>query len=635
MDNIESNNTIEENKDNKLLGVKKERETKPNYFTEEDSYNNFEYKNKYISTDVELIKSYSKNIFERINQSPIEIINIIVWPYINFNQISLDTFITFLEKIKDINTTHKKIIKYIYNNGTIHNDLVTLPSENNNILQNNLSENNGEVINSNITNPNFVSLNTREIAESINKYKWEGIIKIIIFLGESGFIKQVIKNIDCYHNNYLIINMNKITSEEKNHFNNIINNKYSFQDLINYLKQDIYEHSIGKNNIKEISDKFNEYNDLLKRYINYDLNNINNNTNLDINYLYINFIRKNIIKINRTEWALFDANSSSKTYIGHCFTSKLKKNSEKGITNFLNPELVTNQIEVELTISNNIYKITNNNETENNNNNFHINDLTLKKKMIGELFNKIIKSNYNQEFYINTILLDYALCDYICDLFNIKLLQENININLSEIHFYQCQNYIAPFFIAKEYPKKYVSKYNKDLYECFSHFSYCISSGKILIENIKEYDGKIYDFDIYKDTDELNSEENLNIFRFFCYHKCNKFCEVMKLNNIDINFYDINNKNNIICDICKIIFDKNKTNYEYNKDNLYLCSECHKKIYESKYERVCVNCGNIFTYYYFYYILQKKETPTICELCKKIELKKEENNEEKIDTNNI
>ena len=58
MDNIESNNTIEENKDNKLLGVKKERETKPNYFTKEDSYNNFEYKNKYISTDVELIKSY-------------------------------------------------------------------------------------------------------------------------------------------------------------------------------------------------------------------------------------------------------------------------------------------------------------------------------------------------------------------------------------------------------------------------------------------------------------------------------------------------------------------------------------------------------------------------------------------------
>ena len=183
MDNIESNNTIEENKDNKLLGVKKERETKPNYFTKEDSYNNFEYKNKYISTDVELIKSYSKNIFERINQSPIEIINIIVWPYINFNQISLDTFITFLEKIKDINTTHKKIIKYIYNNGTIHNDFVTLPSENNNILQNNISENNNEDINSNITNPNFVSLNTREIAESINKYKWEGIIKIIIFFG--------------------------------------------------------------------------------------------------------------------------------------------------------------------------------------------------------------------------------------------------------------------------------------------------------------------------------------------------------------------------------------------------------------------------------------------------------------------
>jgi len=44
---------MQENKDNKLLGVKKERETKPNYFTKEDSYNNFEYKRRSFKMQIE------------------------------------------------------------------------------------------------------------------------------------------------------------------------------------------------------------------------------------------------------------------------------------------------------------------------------------------------------------------------------------------------------------------------------------------------------------------------------------------------------------------------------------------------------------------------------------------------------
>ena len=67
----------------------------------------------------------------------------------------------------------------------------------------------------------------------------------------------------------------------------------------------------------------------------------------------MNFFHKNNIKINKNEYALFDTNSSAKTYIGKCFTSKIKKNWKNGIVNLINPEKILNEIEVELSISNN------------------------------------------------------------------------------------------------------------------------------------------------------------------------------------------------------------------------------------------------------------------------------------------
>ena len=607
--------------DTNLLGKKKEREKEPFYFTIKESYNYYEFKNKYISHDIELIKSYSKNLMTRLKQSPIEIINIVVSPYTKFNQLFLDMYNAFLEKIKTIESNNKLIIKYMYNNGIIHDEPVTFPCDDNNIPNNNLDNNTIEEE----INPYFISLNSWEISKSLKEYKWEGLIKIIILFGDNGFIKQVIKNIDSYHNNYLIINLNKVTKKEKSHFNNIINKIYSFEDLISYLKQDIYEHSKGKNNIKEISDNFKEYNDLLQRYLNYDLN-ANNNNFIDTNYLYMNFLYKNNIIINKEEYALFDATSSSKSYICQCFTSKIKKNFKNEIANLIYPDCTLNQIEVELSISNNIYILINEDE---DNINFHINDLTFGKKMIGITKNKIDKSNYNHEFFVNNILLNYAICDYICDLFNMKLYENEINLNSTEIHFYQCANYNVPYFIAKEYQKNCKSKYGYELYESFSHFSYCISRGKILIENIKEYNGKIFSFDIFKDNDNLNNEENINIFRFFCYHKCNKFCEMLKLNSVDINFYDMSTfylKNKRICDICKIIFDINKFNNDKEKVDLCLCFNCYKKIYGSKYKRVCVKCGNKFDYYYLLYILQKTEIPSICEPCKN-----KVSNEDKVD----
>ena len=138
----------------------------------------------------------------------------------------------------------------------------------------------------------------------------------------------------------------------------------------------------------------------------------------------------------------------------------------------VNPEIIVNELEVELSISNNIYNIIM--DDEDYDINFHINDLTLNKKMVGITRNRVDKNNYNHDFFVNNILLDYSICEYICNLFNMKLFENGIKLNSAEIHFYQSEKFNIPFFIAKEIPRNYKNKYNSELYESFSHFSYCI-----------------------------------------------------------------------------------------------------------------------------------------------------------------
>ena len=648
----------EEKEENKLLGRKKEREKEPNYIPKEEAFSIYEYKSKNLPKDIQLIKSYSKFLYHRLSQSPIEIINIIVSPFMKFDDYFLELYSHLLLKIKEINTPKKIIIKYMYNNGIMHNEPIELPCDYNDITEekndcdkklekeeeNRISnsmvedkEDNKEKLNTNekanATNPHFVVLNTREICESIKDYKWEGIIKIIIIFGENGFCKQIIKNIDIYHNNYLIINLNTITQRQKQHFNNIINDIYTFDDIISSLKQDIYNFSKNKNNtnniyIKDISDNFNDYNDILKRYSNYNIESDPITTNDKINYICFNLFKKNVIDINKKQIALYDANSCSKTFLSICYTSKINyigdsSNNLGDVPNIINPKLIINHIGVELSVSNNIYNILDHDYNEETLN-IHINNLTLGKKMIGYTNIKLNKDLFNHENIINTTLLNYAICDYICNIFNLRLHSQNISLNTIEIHFYEFTNYSIPYLIAKEFLTDYTSKYQQELLDSFSHFSYCISYGKILIDNIIEYNGKIFSFSIYKDKcneiNDINNEEYINIFKFFCYHKCNKFCELLGLNNVGKKFYEINNSELYVCCICKNVFkiSEDVREYDYRRDGLCLCFECYKKIYESKYFRVCSICGEKFEYFYNFYILQKIETPSLCKECEKI-----------------
>lgn len=655
--NKDENNIII-SEENKLLGKKKERDEGNYYFSKEEAFSAYEFKSKNIPNDIELIKSYSKNLFSRLNQSPIEIINIIVSPFTQFSDYFVEIYDKLLNRIQHIQTNKKLIIKYMYNNGIVHDEPVTFPCDSNEIKKNennddintnknengtNMEDDNNNNENSlnnlsNELNPHYVTLNAKEVWTSLKDYKWEGLIKIIIIFGENGFCKQIIKNIDSYHNNYLLLNLHTITPEQKAHFNNIINGIYSFNDIIGCLKQDVYDHSIGKNNIKEISEKLDNYKNILQRYLHYDITSEAFLNNDKSNIICLNFYKKNIVDINKNDIVLFDFSSSSKSFLCSCYTSKIKRefNNESNLPNFLKPNYIVNKIGVELSISNNIYHILNNNYNDDNLN-IHINNLTLGSKFIGYALSKLNKYKYNQEYFINNTLLNFAICDYICDLFNMRLFGNNINLNVVEIQLYEFTNYDIPYLIGKKYNNNYIHKYDKDLLDCFSHFSFCITYGQLIIDNIKEYNGYIYLFDIFKDSDEeeFNEDKYINIFRFFTYHKCNKYCEILGLNKINKNFYNINPddwacfENKRICDICKKIFEVDNK-YEYNKDNLCLCFECHNKIYSSNYVRVCCICGKKFEYFYNFYILQKIDPPSICKECEKIKINEHNSHDDNI-----
>ena len=60
--NKDENNIII-SEENKLLGKKKERDEGNYYFTKEEAFNTYEFKNKNIPNDIELIKSYSKSLY--------------------------------------------------------------------------------------------------------------------------------------------------------------------------------------------------------------------------------------------------------------------------------------------------------------------------------------------------------------------------------------------------------------------------------------------------------------------------------------------------------------------------------------------------------------------------------------------
>ena len=636
--NYNNKGNIENSPDDSLnlLGKKTKREDNiPKYYTKNEAISDYFIKSKNLKIECDLIKKYTNTLIKKLDVSPIEIINIFVSAYTSFDDSYIENYFNILDKISKIKSNKKLIIKYIYNKGILHDNPLTLPREDNSNLNLNSDKDsindkqllneidgNNEINNKDIKiSENFITLDIKSICKLLSEYKWKSYIKVLILYGDNSLCKQIMKysKNEESRKNFIFINLNNISYIEKKRLNNALNNIYFFEDILSYLREDFFSNE----QIQVLLENKEQYLNLLNKY--------NSNFNgSDKNYIYLNLGSKYITNINKNDMILFDVNNSCKSFICDCYTTKLILENEK-FPNFNNPNIKINKIECELSISNNIFQILNSKENEDDLN-ILINNLTLNKKMIGYISEKIDKNTYYKEYYINNFLFSFSICDYICDKLNLKLLSTNLSnvesININNVYLYQFSNYSIPFLFCKDLTTNISRKFNDEFLEAFSHFSYCITYGQILIENLIEYNGLIYSFDLYKND---NSNEQINILKFFNYHKCNKFCEILRLSEINKNFYEIENIEFKICDACKKIFKIEST--EYERDGLCLCPDCYKIIYEKENIRICCDCGKKFSYFYYFYLLSKIDIPDFCKECR-LKKKEETNNLSVTNVNN-
>ena len=390
---------------------------------------------------------------------------------------------------------------------------------------------------------------------------------------------------------------------------NIINNEDSITSL---LIKEIDNLNIGKED-KILFDFIDRMNNL----------NINNDNNANINnedYIFINLSVEDLKKFEKKEI--------------NCILRALSYNKNNNIVNdWLYPTIQEKNVQTQLLISFNTLK------KDDNNKEYEINflDKILNKEKKGIISFKISKKLYNNpNEYIKEISYDELICEQIADYFNILMdkelpfLKQFIKFQkhilyeiddknpLNEEQLYLQSKYIISedsnsIQLATAVPS------TKRILQCFSHFSYQITGGQILIADINYDKGlkKVIEFKKYS----LNNEYN-KILEFFSLHICDNTCKTLglthprkKLNTIEIKETFYSNKyliNTNLCKCCSVPFH----NFKNNKDNKNLnCGFCSLKEARSKIKTVCSSCHCPFEYSIYAYNSQLISHPNKCEKC--------------------
>ena len=419
-----------------------------------------------------------------------------------------------------------------------------------------------------------------------NKYKFNDVI--------SNFRKETIEKI-----------MKKYVNKNINISNN--NNDLNTMDLINHIEG----LQLGGED-KKLFDFINRMNDL-------NINNSNNNNSINNNNDFIN------IKIDKNSM-----NEFNEIEINYNLRA-LSYNKNLNIVNdWVNPIIQEREYKTKLIISYNLLEI-NNNQYE-----FNIYDQKLDKQKRGKIPFFIEKKYYNNpKLYINNLSYNELICEQIGDYFNI-LLEEKLpyskqfikfqkhvlyeinkeNNNIINDNYYLNNKYIiseetVPIQLDISLPME------KRTLQSFSHFSYQISGGQLLITNFK-YDKntkKVIDFKIYF----LKDNEYKNILEFFASHICDNTCKTLELVHprkknspitISEKFYSNKYLTDIkLCECCSAPISIKDKNRSLN------CKFCSCKEITTKYKAVCSECQQPFFYSTYVYNCKLINFPNRCPKC--------------------
>ena len=444
-----------------------------------------------------------------------------------------------------------------------------------------------------------------------------------VVLGNEKYAKYRFKDIIAnYRKETIELILKKYLNNDININNNMMNNNTT-SDLINQIEN----LQLGGED-KKLFDFINRMNDL-----NIGNNDNNNNSNDNIN---------NINNINGNDSVQIKLN---KEMLNKFFERRINY-SIKGITYNNNSNSIcdwTNPTIQELEFKTNIYLLPNTLNENFKNKEYQINifDNILDKEKPS-----IIPFNINKEYYNNCLTFlknlyyDELIAKQIGDYFNILLKEKltclNQYIKIPRHVIYELEinkkNPETEFLITEEFINNYKyilsedtvelnlsSKMEKRTLQSFSHFSYQITGGQMLITDF-DYDAqskKVRKFKIYN----IKNGGYKNILEFFSSHICNNTCKTLELIHprkkaevwVNDEFFSQKYLTDIkLCQCCEvpISLDKNKI-----KDKIKSCDICECREVACRYKEICSKCGNVFFYSTHVSNCKLEKYPEYCEKC--------------------
>ena len=448
-----------------------------------------------------------------------------------------------------------------------------------------------------------------KLGNSVHQFSFFVSFSASLLLGSTKYNKIKFKD---FLSNYRKEAINRIISkyshkfknESNNIFNNANNNNIDTLSLINQI-----ENLDLEGNDKQLFDFINRMNDLeINKQANEEEAYITNK----IDETIIHPIQENIIPYTL----------KSLTY-----------NKDLSIINdWINPSIIEQNLETKLLFSYSTLKYSN----ENSEYEINMYDYSLNKNLVGKIASKIKKEEYNNiNLYLKKLCMNEVICEQIGDYFNIKLHDEfpqlNKYIKFKKHTIYQYNDKIKEINISKDNKNSNHSKYiigdstiqfdntlstsmDSQILNTFSHFSYQVSGGKLIILNLK-YD-KVKRIVTNFQICFLEENGYKNILEFFSSHICDNNCKVLGLSHprkknkdivVEENFFSSKYlTNTILCKCCSIPIIKN--------DEM-CCGVCATKIARNKRKAICSICRFSFEYSTFYYNCQLIKFPTKCKKC--------------------
>ena len=423
--------------------------------------------------------------------------------------------------------------------------------------------------------------------------------------------------------------------------------KFKFKDIISNYRQEIIQKIINKyiNNKVNITNANNDSitKDLISQIENlglgtedkklFDFINRMDNLNINITNEKNDIDNKEYINIDLDRISLDRMNEKEINYNLRALSYNKNLNV---VNNWDNPLIEEKELKTQLMISYNSLK----QDNDNSRYELEIFDKILNTQKKGFIPFSIEKKFYdNPALYIKQLSYDEIICEQIGDYFNILLeqkrpffkqyikFQKHIlyemgiknkkkeTVNLIDEQFYYNNKYIISEGAVPIQPEVCNSIEERTL-QSFSHFSYQISGGHLLIKiNYDKQSNIISNYKIY----HIKDNEYKYILEFFASHICDNTCKALNLlhprkkkSEITVNENFYSNKYLTEVKLCKCCSVPIKIN---NNSKSLTCKYCSSREVATKYKAICSQCSKEFFYSCYVYNCNLTNYPVKCTKC--------------------